>query len=91
MNSDQITKKDIQNFLQEESLGTLAMLKPDGKPDAVGVYYVAEDFKLYTITKKETAKCKNILAHDDVVFVITNLETQTTLKYIGKASIIENN
>lgn len=49
-----------------------------------------DTFDFYFLTKKETAKYKNIEKHNEVVLTVTNAAEQVAIKIRGKALLVED-
>ena len=82
----------VTNFLQRNHTAVLATdNKETGQPYAAVVYYtISSKLHLYFVTKKDTAKSRNIEANPQVAMVIYEADTQTTVQLYGQAIAIED-
>lgn len=75
-------------FLVEHTIGTLSTVNDEGNPHGAVVYYLAEGEKnIYFVSRSETAKVKNILAHPRVFLSIFDASNAQTLQIVGKARV----
>lgn len=81
-----IDRDHVLKFLEGNSLAVISTVTKEGKPDGSAVYYLIEkNFDIFFITKKGTAKYKNIHHLNEVVLTVTNTATNETVKIKGKA------
>ena len=84
-------KEIVFNFLKKNTLGGLATVTDDGKPHADAVYYTIDtNFDISFLTEMGTLKYKNVTHKNDVFFVVTEVETKTTVHVKGKASLVRD-
>ncbi len=81
-----IDRDHVLKFLEGNSLAVISTVTKEGNPDGSAVYYLIEkNFEIFFITKKGTAKYKNIHHLNEVVLTVTNTATNETVKIKGKA------
>jgi general stress protein 26 len=82
----------ITSFLQRNHTAVLATAnKETGQPHGAVVYYtVSSSFHLFFVTKRDTAKSRNIEANPQVAMVIYEADTQSTVQLYGTASSIDD-
>lgn len=85
-NMDQVSR----NFLQTHNVGVLSTIDRGGSPHGAVVYYVVEQEKVYFLTKSETNKAKNIIAHPQVALTIFEDYTLQCLQLRGLAEAEHN-
>ncbi len=85
-------KKIAQDFITENSLGTLGTVDQYGQPWGAVVYFGCDDnFNLYFTTKSETLKHQNIAQNPAISVVFANEENQITVQVRGTARLVLNN
>lgn len=92
--SQDISKKQkrILDFLQQNPVGVLSTVSPDGDPHGVVIYFTIDDnFTVSFLTRSGTRKSDNLKHHDHVTLTIFEPESQTTAQVTGRAKEITNN
>ena len=75
-------------FLKEHDLGVLSTIDRTGNIHGAVVYYiVGEGDKLYILTKSETQKAHNILAHNQLALTVYDANTLQTVQLNGEGEI----
>lgn len=83
-----LTDQTIE-FLNSKDIGVLSTSDQKGTVHGAVVYYVVdENHKIYILTKGDTTKTRNIIAHSQVALTIFNASEAKTLQIQG-AAIIE--
>lgn len=78
------TKEQAVEFLQQESLLSLATVSADGKPQVADVYFVVDaDLNIYFATRADSAKWTNALSPAGVAGVVTSQEQPVTVQFQG--------
>lgn len=86
------TSKSIYNFLKDSPVGVLSSVTKDGQPYGVVIYYhVDDDFMFSFVTKKATTTHHNLESNKDVVLVVYDSFSQTTVQITAKAEVITDN
>ena len=82
----------ITNFLERNHTAVLATAnKETGQPHAAVVYYtISSKLHLYFVTKRDTAKSRNLEANPQVAMVIYEADTQSSVQLYGQATAIED-
>lgn len=79
----------IYNFLQEQPVGVLATVDPNGNPHAAAIYFgVDEDFNIRFTTKRDTKKHDNLMHANHVMLVSYEPVSQSTVQVSGIAEEI---
>ena len=85
-------QKRIRTFLEQNPIGVLSTVNPDGNPHGAVVYFVlGEDFSASFLTRSGTRKSDNIKHQDRVTLTVFEPESQTTAQIIGRAKAIIDN
>ncbi|TAH33844.1 pyridoxamine 5'-phosphate oxidase family protein [Candidatus Saccharibacteria bacterium] len=80
-------QKRILGFLQEQHIGVLSTVTPDGNPHGAVVYYTIDDtFDIHILTKTGTRKYDNMVHNSHVTLTVCRSETQTTAQVTGIAA-----
>ncbi len=67
------SRADAIDFLNQENIGVLATISPDGHPRARFMYYAADDqFNVYLLTYKNTRKVADLEGHYLAAFTVAN-------------------
>lgn len=75
-------------FLLQEGIGVLSTSSKTGVVHGAVVYYVLDDqHRMYILTKAETTKARNIIAHPQVALTVFNADNAQTLQMHGTAKI----
>lgn len=82
--------RESRAFLQTHNVGVLSTFDRGGSPHGAVVYYVVDQENIYFLTKSETAKAKNILAHPQVALTIFEDYTLQSLQLRGLAEAEHN-
>ena len=77
--------REARSFLQTHNVGVLSTIDRGGSPHGATVYYVIDQENVYFLTKSETTKAKNILAHPQVALTIFEEYTLQSLQICGLA------
>ncbi len=86
MNDNIASKRHVKIFLSKELTGVISTINVKGDPQSALVYYVADDeFNIYFTTYSNSRKYTNILAHNKVAFVVSNIESPQTVQIEGVA------
>ena len=76
----------VRDFLISNPIATIATVSPSGKPHATVVYFsFNDDFSVSFVTKVGTEKHKNIKRKHDVMMVVYEASTQTSVQITGRA------
>ena len=79
-------EKVIHDFLKSQAVGVLTTVSPRNKPHGVVVYFsIDEKFGMYFMTKADTEKNKNIKHNNQVMLVVYEASSQTTVQVTGHA------
>ncbi|MBZ5610196.1 MAG: pyridoxamine 5'-phosphate oxidase family protein [Acidobacteriia bacterium] len=84
-----MTKADVFEFIQEQTLGVLGTISPDGAPQTalVGIAVTGE-LEIVFDTVQSTRKYRNLTRNQACSFVI-GWEGETTVQYDGEARVPE--
>lgn len=75
-------------FLQQHDLGVLSSISRTNQLNGAAVYYTVSDKgMLHILTKSETQKSHNILAHPEVAFTVYDEPARATVQLQGVAEI----
>ncbi len=86
-----IEKNDALNFLEDNPLGTLATIRPDGRADLAVIYfYVKKDFSCCFVTKVLTRKYKNILTAPHATLLVHNEKELTSVEITGSVEVMRD-
>lgn len=78
------TPSTIYSFLYDSQVGVLSTVGTDGKPHATVVYFsIAPNFVCTFVTKKGTAKHKNLQNNNQAMLVVFDVNSQTTIQIMG--------
>jgi len=81
----------IAKFLKANHVGILATADKAGRPQAAAVYYALDnELNIYFITKKGTAKGRNLEVNPRVAFTVFTAATQSTLQISGIAHQLDD-
>jgi general stress protein 26 len=81
----------ILSFLNEHKVGVLSTVDPNNMPNATVIYYsIGPSFTVRFLTKKGTRKSYDIRHNNNVVLVVFDEASQTTVQITGPASEISN-
>jgi nitroimidazol reductase NimA-like FMN-containing flavoprotein (pyridoxamine 5'-phosphate oxidase superfamily) len=72
----------IQKYLEQERLGRLASITPNGLPHIVAVAYVNDKVNLYFSTFTETKKVRNIRRNKNVAFIVDDSGGSAGWRYV---------
>jgi general stress protein 26 len=87
----QAEREKIIHFLKKNPVGVLATTDLAGDPHASTIYFtVDENLRITFTTKHDTYKYKNIAAHNTVMLVVFEAESQTAVQVSGKAIEIKD-
>lgn len=82
--------KNARNFLQTHNIGVLSTIDRGGSVHGATVYYAVDQESIYFLTKSETTKAKNILAHPQIALTIFEDYTLQSLQIKGMATMEHN-
>lgn len=79
---------EVKVFLASHNLATLSSISREGNVHGAAVYYVIDknDY-IYVVTKSQTQKAQNIIAHNQVALTIFDTQTMQTLQLSGLAHV----
>jgi len=81
----------IASFLKANHIGILATADKTGTPQAAAMYYALDDeLNIYFITKKGTAKGRNLEQNPLVAFTVYEAASQSTLQVSGTAQQLDD-
>ncbi|HEY1063899.1 MAG TPA: pyridoxamine 5'-phosphate oxidase family protein [Candidatus Saccharimonadales bacterium] len=76
----------IHSFLQQQYIGVLCSVTPDGDPHGTVVYFVIDDdFTIHILTKTRTRKYDNLIHHNHAMLMVYDTASQTTAQVLGIA------
>ena len=79
-------KQRFYEFLDNNPVGVLSTVTPDGDPHGVVIYYVIDkNFIISFLTRAETRKRDNIKHNNHVMLTVYEPRTQTTVQIVGTA------
>jgi nitroimidazol reductase NimA-like FMN-containing flavoprotein (pyridoxamine 5'-phosphate oxidase superfamily) len=82
-------RKYIIDFLQQEKIGFLSMVREDGLPDSTIMYFfLDEHLAVYFLSRNVGQKINNITAHSQVVFSVFRQATKEFIQVRGVANIV---
>jgi general stress protein 26 len=80
------TEQSIYEFLKDSPVGVLSTVGEDNKPHGVVIYFsVDRNFVFTFVTKKGTTKHQNLHTQNDVMLVVFDAYSQTTVQVTAKA------
>lgn len=83
--------ESINDFLKSHPVGVLSTSDKNNKPHAAVLYFsVDPDFSITFTTKRDTQKHRNMQHHKQVMLVVYDADTQTTVQIAGKVQDISN-
>lgn len=74
-------------FIKSQEIAVLSTLTHDGQLQGSTIYYRFDEGKFYMLTKSDSAKAHNILAHPEVALTIFDPDTIKTVQLSGVAHI----
>lgn len=87
-----VEDSEILNFLEQRRCGVLATTRRDGSPHASVIYYdIDEYFVIRFLTKQKTQKSDNLSFNAQVVLVVFDERSQTTVQVEGVVERIPQN
>lgn len=87
---DSTTISQMVSYINNHQLAVLSTVAPDGKPFAVTLYVVSDEYlNLYFMTKVETTKHRNMLSNPYVFVTLSDESDLSTLQASGKAEPID--
>jgi general stress protein 26 len=79
---------DANIFLANHDVAVLSTVTKSGQVQGAAVYYVpGDDGNIYVLTKSDTSKAHNMLAHPQVAITIYDATELKTIQMQGKAHI----
>lgn len=83
----EISKEEIQEFLDENRLAILSTVNEEGLPDAAPIYYYpTNNFEVLFVTPNKTKKFKNIIQNNHIILTIVKESTREIVQIKGIAS-----
>lgn len=83
--------QDILAYIKHNPVAIIGTVNGRGIPHGAAVYVCANSAeRLYFLTKTETVKYQNLLAHPHVSVTIVNSEDNSTLQSEGTAETVED-
>ncbi|HET6622638.1 MAG TPA: pyridoxamine 5'-phosphate oxidase family protein [Candidatus Saccharimonadales bacterium] len=83
------SRQEVDDFLREQTLCTIASLDADGHPQVATVAFsVTEDHKLIIGTNESSRKAGNIARDPHVAVVVTDEDQRYTVQLEGTAQIL---
>ncbi|HWB39194.1 MAG TPA: pyridoxamine 5'-phosphate oxidase family protein [Candidatus Saccharimonadales bacterium] len=82
-----VVPAEAEPFITSHEAAVLSTLSRDNKVEGVTIYYRYINGNFYILTKADSSKAHNMLAHHQVALTIFDLDEIKTLQLQGKASI----
>lgn len=87
---DSTTISQMVSYVNNHQLAVLSTVAPDGKPFAVTLYVVSDEYlNLFFMTKTETTKHRNMSSNPYVFVTFSDEKDLSTLQLSGKAEPID--
>ncbi|GIK84407.1 MAG: hypothetical protein BroJett025_10290 [Patescibacteria group bacterium] len=83
-------QEKVASFLNHYNIAVLSTLRKTGVIDAATIYFVAEDSKIFFLTKAETQKYKNMIENPSVVLTVIGEKDLQTAQIRGRVSFTED-
>lgn len=91
MSTNKKQVEQLNTFLENHHVATLATVSKDSKPHAATIYYFMNyNSDICFFTKNETAKYKNLQEDNNIALVISDTESLQTIQIEGIAQEIIN-
>lgn len=89
--SQEESMAEILAFLRKHDSAVVSTVSLKGDLESATVFFtVADDLKVYFMSKKETRKAKNILENNKISLVVTDKEGFTTVQMNGTAQKVHD-
>lgn len=86
-----VSNPETGAFLSKNNIATLATVDATGCPRASVIYFVIDpQLNVYFITKRDTAKAKNIKLNNNVSLAVYEPKSQTTAQISGTAEVVQD-
>jgi general stress protein 26 len=85
------TKRLVVDFLSSQKLAHIATVSIENQPSIAAIYFISDpDLNFYFLSRKNTAKYRNIAGNSAVGLAITDPEEAVTLQVKGIASTVDD-